>query len=87
MADEPFYSPNHKAPARRSQGVVGELLWEIRVNHVQWRAELFDEQEYGFDTRLFRDTEFFASRRLGNREAAIAWANEQRGDIEKGWAE
>jgi hypothetical protein len=54
---------------------------------VFWRAELFDEQAYGFDVRLFRSGDFFGSRRWANREAAIVWATEQRGDIEKGWAE
>ena len=66
---------------------VGELLWEVHVNHVFWRAELFDEQAYGFDVRLFRDAELLGSHRWANREAAIAWANEQRGHVEKGWAE
>ena len=87
MSDEPFYSPKHKPPAARIQRVVGELLWELRVDHVQWRAELFDEGAYGFDVRLFRDVEFFASQRWANREASIAWADEQRGEIEKGWTE
>jgi hypothetical protein len=62
------------------------LLWEFRVNHVQWRTELFDEAPYGFDVQ-YRDTEFFASHRFDLREAAIGWAHVQRGEIEKGGAE
>jgi hypothetical protein len=33
------------------------------------------------------DAEFFASQRFAKREAAIAWANEQRGEIEKGFTD
>jgi hypothetical protein len=43
MSDEPFYSPNRKPPAARTQRTVGELLWEVHVDHVFWRAELFDK--------------------------------------------
>jgi hypothetical protein len=57
------------------------------VNQVQWRAELFDETPHGFDVQLFRDVDFFASHRFDLREAAIGWANEQRGEIAKGWTE
>ncbi len=87
MADEPFYSPFRKPPAARTERTVGELLWEVHVDHLFWRAELFDEQAYGFDVRLFRGGEFFASRRLANREAATAWANEQNQQIERGWVD
>jgi hypothetical protein len=72
-----WYSPDRKPPAARTKRAVGELLWEVYVDHVFWRAELFDEQEYGFDVRLFRGGDFFGSHRWENREAAIAWANER----------
>jgi hypothetical protein len=36
---------------------------------------------------ILRDGDLFVSRRFALKEAAIGWANEQRGDIEKGWAE
>jgi len=65
----------------------GELLWEVRVNRVQWRAELFDETPHGFDVQLYRDTDFFASHRFDVRAAAIAWAHQQRASVEKGWTE
>jgi hypothetical protein len=87
MADKPFYSPTHERPAARTERTVGELLWEVHVDQMFWRAELFDERAYGFDVRLFRSGDFFASRRLANREAAIAWPNDQRGNIEKGWSD
>ena len=87
MADDPFYSPNRKPPAPRTERTVGELLWEVHANHVFWGAELFDEQAYGFDVRLFRSGELFGSHRWANREAAVAWADERRADIEKGWME
>jgi hypothetical protein len=64
------YSPTRKPPTARTERAVGELLWEIRADHLLWRAELFDEGAYGFDVRIFRDVEFFASRRWANREAA-----------------
>jgi len=82
-----WYSPDRKPPAARTQCASGELLWEMHVKHIFWRAELFDEQAYGFVVRLFRGGDFFGSRRWANREAATAWANDQRGDIEKGWTE
>jgi hypothetical protein len=83
--DEPFYRPTYKPPATRTERTVGELLWEVHIDHVFWRAELFDEQAYGFDVQLFRDGEFFGSRRFANRDAAIGWASQQRADIEKRW--
>jgi hypothetical protein len=80
-----WYSPDRKPPAPRRPRPVGELLWEFRVNHVQWSAELHDQTPYGFDCQLDHDAEFFASHRFANRDAAIAWAEVQRGEIERGW--
>jgi hypothetical protein len=54
-----WYSPDRKPPAARTQRAIGELPWEIHVNHIFWRAELFDEQAYGFVVRLFRGGDFF----------------------------
>src|SRR5882757_9453062 len=67
MADE-WYSPNRKLLAVRTERTVGELLWEVHVDHAFWRAELFDEEAYGFDVRLFRGGELFESHRWANRE-------------------
>ena len=86
MSDEPFYSPNRKPPAPRTERMVGELISEIHSDHVFWRAELFDEHAYGFDVR-FRGGELFGSQRWANRETAVAWANDKRRNIEKGWTE
>ena len=36
------------------------------------------------EAMIFRDGEFVISR-FALKEAAIGWANEQPGDIEKGW--
>jgi hypothetical protein len=87
MSDEPFYSPNRKPHAPRQPRPAGEPLCEFRHNHVMWLAELHDEAPYGWDCHLLSGAEFFASRRFANRDAAIGWANEQRGDIERGWCE
>ena len=85
MSDEPFYSPNRKPPPPRQPRPPGEPVWEFRVNHVTWSAELHTEAPHGWDCHLLRDTDFFASRRFANLDAAIGWANEQRVEIEKGW--
>jgi hypothetical protein len=67
MADE-WYSPDRKPR------VVGELLFEIRDDHVVWRYECFDVGESGFDLRVFRDDEFYTRRLFPNRDAVMEWA-------------
>jgi hypothetical protein len=57
--------------------------WEVHVDRVFWRAELFDEQPHGFDMRLFRDGKFFASRRFVNRDVAIGWQTRSAATVRK----
>lgn len=70
--------PNDKVPAPG-----GELLWEVDVDRIWWRAELFDEQPCGFDVRLFCAGSFFTHRRFADRESAIAWAEGQWVEFER----
>ena len=85
MADEPFYSPNRKAPPLR---VVrsGEPLWSLQKDGRQITCELRSHGEYGWEAQLFRDGEFYAGRRFDLRSLAVAHAEQTRQDLgREGW--
>jgi hypothetical protein len=86
--DTEWYSPNRKPPVRKVVTVPGEVFWVITVDHVEWCCEFrFHGESYGWDVRLLRAGEFFASRRFILRAAAEQWAHDQRRDIERRWLE
>lgn len=89
MADEPFYTPGKKpTPIKHYRPESTERLWEIRKDHVTWSADLrFHGESYGWESMILRDGELVIGRRFVIKTAAIAWANEQRADIERGWTE
>ena len=63
-------------------------IWSIVVDGVTWSCEFrFDGESYGWDVRLNRAGEFFASHRFLLRQPAEQWAADQRRDIERGWVE
>jgi hypothetical protein len=77
---------NMLPPARKVVTVPGEVIWTITVDRVEWSCESrFHGETYGWDVRLLRENEFFASHRFPLREQAERWAVEQRHDIERGW--
>jgi hypothetical protein len=55
-------------------------------DHITWFCELrFHGESYGWDARILRAGDFFASHRFVLRAHAEEWANEQRQNIDKGW--
>jgi hypothetical protein len=63
----------------------GELMSELRKEHVTWSGELlFRGESYGWESRVLRDGELCFSRRFLMREEAERWAQAQRSDIERG---
>jgi hypothetical protein len=57
------------------------------VDGVEWSCEFrFHGESYGWDARLVRAGEFFASQRFVMRATAERWATEQRQQIERGWS-
>jgi hypothetical protein len=87
MADEPFYAPN-RPPASPRQPKPGELLCEFQAKRTlkYWRVELRDCGEWGVEAQFFEDGHFSRSHRFPTRELAIAWAEAERRDLEKGGA-
>jgi hypothetical protein len=83
MADDPFYSPNRKAPTSRV-AQPGEPLWSLRVNGATWEAELRYHGEYGVETQVFKQGDLVIGRRFDTREQAVQWAQEERKAIERG---
>ena len=83
-----WYSPDRKPPTRKAQTVPGEVLWTTMVDGVEWSCEFrFHGESYGWDARLVRAGEFFASQRFVMRANAERWASEQKQQIERGWVD
>lgn len=82
----------HNAP-KEPQRVprVGELLFEFLRGHDRIRCELRDHGPYGWEAMFLRNEEFTIGRIFHQRldptrtprEMAIAWAEEERRDIER----
>jgi hypothetical protein len=86
--DEPFYSPNRKPTPAVRKPIATEPLWELRKGHVVWSGDLrFHGEEYRWEARTLRDGELHLSRRFMVKENAIRWAESERADREKGWAQ
>jgi hypothetical protein len=82
---DPSYTPfgEQHAPKPRD---VGELLWALRKDSVEWSCELlFRGESYGWEARVLNQGELFASRRFILRDVALRWADEQKSVIERGW--
>jgi len=76
------FSPGVPAPAPRPS----EPLWQLRKNHHTWSAELrFFGESYGWDAQILNDSELVIAHRFVVHEEAIAWANSQKGFVERGW--
>jgi hypothetical protein len=72
--------------ARRTIRTPGEPLSEFRKDHVTWSSELkFRGESYGWEAMILREGELSISRRFLLRSQAMAWADAERADIEKGW--
>jgi hypothetical protein len=85
MSDELFYAPNAKPlPPRVAR--PGEPLFSFMRDHDRFACELRYHGEWGVEAQFFRNEEFTFSRRFDTREQAITWAENERKDIEKGWA-
>jgi hypothetical protein len=86
MSDEPFHTPGKKPQPRRTTRTPCEPLWEFRKDHVTWSAELkFHGESYGWEALILRAGELSISRRFLLRSHAVAWAESEQADIEKGW--
>ena len=82
--DEPFYAPGRKQPQPKPR-TPGEEIWTLRNDHTMWSCEFrFQGESYGCQATIFRDSDLVISQRFVLREHAIAWSEEQRGDIERG---
>jgi hypothetical protein len=82
MSDNPLHS-GHVPPVRQRK--PGEVVWSIRVNHVNWSAELkFHGESYGWECQSFRETDFRFGRRFILREEALGFAAAEKQAIEKG---
>jgi hypothetical protein len=85
--DLPFYHPQRRPPAARTQRRPGEEIWSFHKDHVTWSCELKVQGEWGVEALILRDGELFASHRHLLREQAERWALEQRAGIERGWVD
>lgn len=83
MTDEPFYSPQRPRAAHVS--TPGEEIWRTRVNHVWWSCELRIHGEWGVEAQILRDNELVIGQRFILRAQAVAWADEQRRLLERGF--
>src|SRR5438876_7827818 len=82
MSDDPFFATNHK-PERR-QPKHGQRLWETRLNHATWSAELrFHGESWGWEAQIFKHGEFVIGRRFVTRILAVGWAEEERTALEQ----
>jgi hypothetical protein len=81
-----WYSPDRKPPPPRYyKPATTERLWELRKDHVTWSCDLrFHGESYGWESMILRDGELVISQPFILKAAAIGWANEQRGEIERG---
>jgi hypothetical protein len=76
MPDDERWQPFGKRPSPKPQ-VPGETIWTVTHDHVEWSCELrFHGEDYGWDARILRAGDFFASHRFVMRTAAERWANE-----------
>ena len=82
MTDEDFFAaPGRKVPPR--QPVPGELLWTVRRDAVMWSCELRTYNGLGVEAQILRDGELVIGRTWPTRPLAIAWAEQERKDLEK----
>jgi len=83
--DDPWY-----APVLQSGRVVPrspEPLWEMRsADHHTWSARLLYHGEWGVEAQLFRDENFVMGYRFNTKAQAVAWAEGERTELEKGEA-
>ena len=85
---DPHYTPFRKLSAKPTVRTPGELLWELRKDHVTWSAEVkFLGEDYGWQALILRAGDLFSAHRFALKAHAVAWADEQRVDIERGWVE
>jgi hypothetical protein len=82
---DPSYTPFGKPSASKPRA-IGEPLWTLRRDGVEWSCELvFRGESYGWEARVLNAGELFFSRRFILRKQASRWADEQKTDIERGW--
>jgi hypothetical protein len=81
MADEFPFLPG---TAREVPGEP-QPLWEVQgANGHSWAAPLRYHGDWGIEAQLFRGGSLVIGRVLKTRADAVAWANEQSADVEKG---
>jgi hypothetical protein len=88
VSDDAFYSPTRKpVPARVPR--PGEPLWTLRHAGVTWSCELrFHGESFGWEAQILREGDLFGAHgAFVTKQDAIRWADEQRGDIERGWTD
>lgn len=87
MSDLPFYSPQRR-PAAPRQAQPGEPLFTCRTPDDRPVAcELRGHGEWGWEAQFFVDGSFSRSRTFPTRDAAIAWAQAERRDVERGYTD
>jgi hypothetical protein len=84
MTEERWH-PFRKRPTPKPV-TPGERIWTVVRDHIECELK-FKGEDYGWDARIIRAGEFFASYRFVLRAAAERWANEQKQQIEKGWTD
>jgi hypothetical protein len=76
---------NHRPPTRTPERQPGELLYKFlrEIDKIRIRCELrYDGPLGGYDVQIFRNEEFFYSRRFTERPFAEHWAHEERRRLE-----
>jgi len=89
MSDDqelPFYSPNYRPPPATT-AVLRSRSGTFRKDYATWSCGLRYHSEWSVEAQIFRDTDFVIGRRFDLRELALRWAEELRGDIERGLLE
>jgi hypothetical protein len=81
-ADDPFFSPTHKAALRPPR--PRERLFEfVRADDVPMACELFNHGEFGWEVQFLERGELVSAQGgYQTREEAVAWSNGERKALE-----
>jgi hypothetical protein len=76
------YTTAFYAPAVRT-AKPGDLLWELRREHITWSAELrFHGESWGWEAQILRDDDLLLGQRFLSREQATRFAEAIQAEIQ-----
>jgi hypothetical protein len=78
---DPPFSWDHIIPPKKSS--TKDRLWEVRRGPDVWTCELVLD-DYGSEARISKNGDLLVTRRFNLGWQILAWAEQERQDIEKG---